>query len=112
VLVLKRHNESAGVFGLVRGQVLQDLREGGREGGTGDEWWNTGGREGGRGRTYLGQGAQELKQALLETGAAFLLLALHEVTNNGLGLAQAVHGEGADLEGGRKGGREGGGEGG
>jgi len=63
--------------------------------------------EGGReGNPYLGQGAEELEKTLFEARAAFLFLALHEVTNDGFGLPQAVHREGADLERGREGGRE------
>ena len=67
--VLERHHEGAGIGGLVTGEELEDL----------------------------GQGAEELEHALLKGRSVILLLLLHEVGNDGLALAEVLHGEGADL---------------
>mmetsp|Transcript_6591 Transcript_6591/g.14018 ORF Transcript_6591/g.14018 Transcript_6591/m.14018 type:complete len:1056 (+) Transcript_6591:730-3897(+) len=63
--VLEGHHKGAGIGGLVGGQEFEDL----------------------------GKGSQQLKHTLLERGSVFLLLLLHEIGDNGLGLSEILHGE-------------------
>jgi hypothetical protein len=66
-------------WALSEGRYLRTCGRGGGRRGRERE----GGREGG---ADLGQGAQELEEAFLESRTSLLLLALHEVADDGFGL--------------------------
>ena len=67
--VLEGHHKGTGISSLVTGEEFE----------------------------YLGKSTEKLEHTLLEGGAILLLLLLHEVGNDGLGLSQVLHGEGTDL---------------